>query len=1007
MATYIDESQYQLKYRWTGKDSLKKDVRLDILQKSESAFTLTQIGGLQALVLNVQGGQESITAPIIKTSLQITLIDAPDEVAAGYKYGNWEEFFTPDATRYLVKLYRCWRTDTLELEWQGYITPDSWQESLDYRGAITITARDNIGHLQDFSFDAAPANAGLRQIYNGTDGLLDLALAKISYPLTLTHNTAGDARSLRDTAGNLLINSWVNVSKYKDSNWYSAIETLLEAIGYCLRFVGGGIVLQPVRGLPLLGYTSRSTAHAAAHEVEFYGGNRSNDPAYREIKETVNFDAQSEVDYDLRQNLVYGVTYTTYQGRQYKPRNQSWDNFTGRSCRNVSLLGQTQGGWLNGGGFLNPADCNIQSTLEAEDGAKAMELGIALPADQTTAGTVVPYFRIPACSTDITVRCEFARPVELKNDSGPYTVARLKDYMAKAVLCIKYTDPLSHAVYFWTGSGWQTEDCTFEADIAEVIAESYAFEVALSDISATAALGGWLDIGFANFLNYGEDAPDYGSFVRLTGIKSIINAKSVLKSDTVTTINSADYNVKVLRRPEVGAMSALVPYVSPANYPGALWTFDANGKPVPYGYAVYYNGFSSGTAIPLPAQIHKQILCFYHVSLRILEGQMGSLAKASPLSFAHEILYKSHYYIIQGGALDVLHNRINGVTMHEYIWYDSLWDEASNPEYSGVPVYETNSASGNVNGTGSSSGGSSGGGGGGGGGTGTVTSVGVSVPAGFSTSGSPVTRAGTISISYAQGYALPLAADTAKGVTAYGWGDHRQAGYLTQTSISEELQELSRFAPRLRIYRGFIESAGQQPVAPFLRVEHPLQEFSGVTAECVLMQYRKRRGRKGATSTKRGPTYTDGWGEVRGKHATTAPLTWAKDVTLDSIRQVVLNRCVCGSGVTEEAMEAMTLATFRAYTLSAKKFGFGGKHSQAAATFVAKHSRLFGVALRYENPDWAANVTGTVAETTREVEDANHHKVKRYIYTEIVPVRIYCNPGQNDGWELGIELYPR
>ena len=74
--------------------------------------------------------------------------------------------------------------------------------------------------------------------------------------------------------------------------------------------------------------------------------------------------------------------------------------------------------------------------------------------------------------------------------------------------------------------------------------------------------------------------------------------------------------------------------------------------------------------------------------------------------------------------------------------------------------------------------------GGGSGGGGTVTSVGLSVPTGFSVSGSPVTGSGTLTLSYSSGYSLPKTADVTKGVTAYGWGDHANAGYLTSSDLT-------------------------------------------------------------------------------------------------------------------------------------------------------------------------------------------------------------------------------
>lgn len=63
--------------------------------------------------------------------------------------------------------------------------------------------------------------------------------------------------------------------------------------------------------------------------------------------------------------------------------------------------------------------------------------------------------------------------------------------------------------------------------------------------------------------------------------------------------------------------------------------------------------------------------------------------------------------------------------------------------------------------------------------TGTVTSVELSVPTGLSVSGSPVTTAGTLAISYTAGYSIPTDTSQSNWNTAYVWGDHATAGYLT------------------------------------------------------------------------------------------------------------------------------------------------------------------------------------------------------------------------------------
>jgi len=73
-----------------------------------------------------------------------------------------------------------------------------------------------------------------------------------------------------------------------------------------------------------------------------------------------------------------------------------------------------------------------------------------------------------------------------------------------------------------------------------------------------------------------------------------------------------------------------------------------------------------------------------------------------------------------------------------------------------------------------------------GGGGGTVTSVAMSVPTGFAVSGTPITSSGTLALTFASGYSLPTTAKQTNWDTAYGWGDHAQAGYATQTWVGQQ-----------------------------------------------------------------------------------------------------------------------------------------------------------------------------------------------------------------------------
>jgi hypothetical protein len=85
--------------------------------------------------------------------------------------------------------------------------------------------------------------------------------------------------------------------------------------------------------------------------------------------------------------------------------------------------------------------------------------------------------------------------------------------------------------------------------------------------------------------------------------------------------------------------------------------------------------------------------------------------------------------------------------------------------------------------------------------SGSVTSVAMSVPTGFTVSGSPITTSGTLALSFASGYSLPTTAkqtqwdakqdaisdlstirsNASHGQTAYSWGNHATAGYLLLT----------------------------------------------------------------------------------------------------------------------------------------------------------------------------------------------------------------------------------
>ena len=112
----------------------------------------------------------------------------------------------------------------------------------------------------------------------------------------------------------------------------------------------------------------------------------------------------------------------------------------------------------------------------------------------------------------------------------------------------------------------------------------------------------------------------------------------------------------------------------------------------------------------------------------------------------------------------------------------------------------------------------------GGGSTGTLSSIGLVMPAGFSVSPATLTADGSFTVSFSSGYALPLVDDVDKGVTAYGWGNHANAGYLTSVSFSQILNTPTTLAG-YGINDAYISNGsivlGTNTITPWTNSNHP------------------------------------------------------------------------------------------------------------------------------------------------------------------------------------------
>ena len=287
------------------------EVRLELHKAYPDDFPLypiaREIGDVLAgLHLDIEGGMDDIDTPIVKTSLTFSVVDAPDKDTNNTKAGNWEEFYTSSATGWkVVLLGKKPNAAQFTPMWTGYVTPDSYTETLQYHGVVTITARDGIGHLQDFDFDAKGNAEGMITPRE----LLTLAWEKAQIPMALDYRGAADSNFWPQTGGVDAIDTYINVSAFEGKTWYDAVTETLYSLGLVLRYIGRNVVaVCPLRRMPYQGLEYMEDLLAITPRFTAYG-TRELVPAVREIAEEVSYDVTEGAEQPL-------VEYADFTGEE-------------------------------------------------------------------------------------------------------------------------------------------------------------------------------------------------------------------------------------------------------------------------------------------------------------------------------------------------------------------------------------------------------------------------------------------------------------------------------------------------------------------------------------------------------------------------------------------------------------------------------------------------------------------------------------------------------------------
>ena len=173
-----------------------------------------EIDGLVRDSITISKNASEVSDAVVTSVLTFSLYDTGQL--------DYAQFFTPNSTLFKV-VYKM--NDSPR--WTGFITPDSYTENLASHDVITLTARDNLGRLNDYNFSLANGQMiSARQII-----LAGLGVAGVSMDTVfLTTKVATSPETI------LAVDGLVNTTLLVGMTWHEAVTLLLEGLGLTLAW---------------------------------------------------------------------------------------------------------------------------------------------------------------------------------------------------------------------------------------------------------------------------------------------------------------------------------------------------------------------------------------------------------------------------------------------------------------------------------------------------------------------------------------------------------------------------------------------------------------------------------------------------------------------------------------------------------------------------------------------------------------------------------------------------
>ena len=638
--------------------------RIEIWQDTEDVLSAIEIGPvLQGLRLVMQGDQADVDTAIVKTSLEMQFVDAPD-LNDERKCGYWEEFYTSSSTEYMVVLYK----DGVK-EWTGYVTPDSFAEDLQYHGSVSIIARDNLGHLQDFTFDAAGDGNGLISLAQ----IVYQAKERVNFAMEIHKKwnsyqdkwpvSADDANEL-----DLYSSARFNVSAFADKNWWEVLEDAMYSCGVTLRYIGSNkYVITPIRNIGL--GDADLWADVPRKEAKFVAyGRRSLAPAAKAIKDEVTFEIEDNIGY----YPLNARDYTDESGYNFMPKPQISSDFI-----TMPIWAINGGGWDDRGIedtlFLNPHFYEEKPAYRFGKGGSVHDTNNVYLACNVEYGT---WKRRTASFS------QSMKPGKYQVKFDVFGIIALYDNNTK----IGYVDSNAHLdqfnllikFYGFDGSVWSFKHITggyeyewVNEDVSDGISCSGQIPYTQSSAEFDLPVKGRLVVTISQIEVWdSEDKQSKGFYLGVNNVQLNVidnDEKPIMDKLRITTKYNDKNNVTIVRSPKFASNPSDIAH--PKVVQNGIYVIPEDGWPTG---SEKWSWNIGDVQQPLSVLMHQEMLAYYSRPMDELTGELVSVDNNAQFNSLYT--WKEKPYILTSGSLNVLTGHVENATLREFIRYDHMWE---------------------------------------------------------------------------------------------------------------------------------------------------------------------------------------------------------------------------------------------------------------------------------------------------------------------------------------------